>query len=109
MNARELIAALGPCAGHVLHLSGSAVEETVMCREVMHLRPDQRVSDEAGNVLLYNGFHWMGGGGSPCGLSIQAGDVQDVRWLRHEGQVIGLLQGRETTVTAVRIGKIAAS
>lgn len=74
----------------------------------MRLQPWQRVNDEAGNVLLYNGFNCMSNGGAPCGVSLQAGDVAAVRWIRHEGQVVGLIEGKDgRTATVLRLGELA--
>jgi hypothetical protein len=108
MNAKQAVNALSPCAQHFITLDGDAGKAAIACHDVFHLPPDQRVSDQVGNVLLYNGYHWMSNGGSPCGLTLQAGHIQSVRWLRHEGQVTGLIGGRESTATITLLDKVKA-
>jgi len=80
MNAKELVKALKPLEGYRITIFSNTTATTrdQSCIEVRELQPDER-QDNQGNVILYNGLTDFDG--APSGLTITAGNVQDVTWI----------------------------
>jgi hypothetical protein len=78
MNAKAVIAALQPLKGHKIAIIFPTLAYHQPCLRVQHLPPDQRQTDDQGNIILWNGDFTSEG--LQAGSTFWAKGIRSITW-----------------------------
>ena len=82
MNVKETLTALEPLEGHhiliVINAKPHGFVHGQPCIRVDHLPPDQRQTEDQGNIILWDGFFTLDG--AQAGSTFWAKDVHHITW-----------------------------
>jgi len=104
MNAAELIGLLRVLEGHIIYTvvrdGDKEVQVKLRCVQVRKLPPRERMCEDQGNVLLWNGAHTREGALS--GLTLWARGVVSAEWV---GEDVLRLENRRGWSVEIRRGR----